>query len=56
MRATFVDIQAGCSMKLTLVVGDQSNISQQRYNGRPWQLQDEADRPEPTGQEVASDT
>jgi len=44
------------STKLTLVVGDQKSISQQRYNRRSWQLQDEVDSPEPPGEEVAGDT
>jgi hypothetical protein len=56
MPAVIIVIQVGMSTKLTLVVGDQKNISQQRYNRRSWQLQNETDRSEPPGEEVAGDT
>ena len=38
------------------MVGDQKNISQQRYDGRSWQLQAEAASPQPAGEEVTGDT
>jgi len=56
MCALVIFIQVDMSTKLTLVVGDQKSISQERYNWRAWQLQDEADSPEPPGEEVAGDT
>jgi len=58
MRSIVIVIQAGMSTKLTLTTlfGDQKGISQQRYNRRSWQLQDEADSPEPPGEGVAGGT